>query len=538
MEDSPSGNPQAASDAVPNLGRRLLTGFTVLAALAAVYATRTADADLWGHLRYGQFFTERRAVPDSDPFAFTSAGRTWVHHEYLSEVFLWLSYAAAGSMGLVGLKCLVGGITVWLHYRAVRVASDDPRVWAPVLLLTSHVLCRWFHFRPQLFTFLFFALFLRVLFAHLLGRPARLWVLPPAMALWVNLHGGFLAGFGAVGLAFLLRSAQLLQVRNASLAERSTTIPDSRSSLKPSILPLALTFLACSAASLLNPMGGKLWPYLATELSCDANHRFLAEWQPLNFHADGWTACTFVVLVAALGGACVAAGPGRTLAGLPGWQWLVSCAPLAVAASCHVRHVPLFALWTAPVLALLGQAAFVRLLLTRPGRVVWTATAGLAAVPALMTVGFVLARPALEVSTGDAVLGVHSPYGAAAYLRANGLHGRVYNPLWWGSYLTWELYPEILVSMDGRNVTLFAAQDVAENLAFFLAQEADPAAPLRHDPDFLLVPADAPVLPRLRDDWRWAVLHDDGDAVLFGRSGLVWPRRLVSPIASAPRVLR
>jgi hypothetical protein len=102
-----------------------------------------------------------------------------------------------------------------------------------------------------------------------------------------------------------------------------------------------------------------------------------------------------------------------------------------------------------------------------------------------------------------------------AFLRGAGAGGRVYNPLWWGSYLTWELYPEVRVSMDGRNVTLFSGEMVGENLTFYLAEEADPGTPLAHGPDFLLVPADAPVLPRLRGDARWHAVFEDGDAVIF-----------------------
>jgi hypothetical protein len=480
---------------MPAVGRRLLASVALLAALAAVYSTRTADADLWGHLRYGRLMVEE-GLPTADPFAWTSAGRPWFTHEYLSQMLLWLAYAAGDSLGLIILKCLLGGAAVGLVYSAVRLATAEPRVWVPVLLLSIHVLCRWFLFRPQLFTFVLFAFFVRILLAHLLGRPARLWLLPLAIVLWVNLHGGFLAGLGAVGLALLLRAA---------------------ARPRASLRPLLLTLLGCAAASLLNPHGWRLIPYLATELTCDVNRRFIAEWQPLNFSDDGWTAWTFAGLLAALAGACLAAGPRRRRAGLAHWQWLTSCVPLAVLACRSVRHIPLCALWTAPVLALLAQAAWE---IRMPAwRRLWAAVAGLAVAPAVLTMVFVLAKPAPSVSATGAVLGKHPPFGAVAFLREQGLAGRVWNPLWWGSYLTWELYPAVLVSMDGRNVTLFSREAVAENLTFYLAEEADSIAPLRQAADLVLVPADAPVLAQLREDDHWTVLYDDGDAVVFARVG-------------------
>jgi hypothetical protein len=519
------------SPAAATADRRLLAGFALLAAAAAVYATRSADADLWGHLRYGRLIVEGRGLPAADPFAYTSAGQAWFSHEYLSQVLLWLAYAGGGPFGLVALKCLVGGAAVYLLWSAVRLGADDARVWFPVLLLTAHIVARWFLFRPQLFSFLLFALFVRELFAHLLDRRARLGLLPVALAAWVNLHGAFVAGLGAVGLALLLRAVQRYN------AHKAGTPP-------PSLAPLGLTLAACLGATLVNPLGWRLWCYVGTELTWDVNRRFIAEWRPLDWHEDTWTARTFVGLLAALAAACAAAGPRRLVGGLRCWQWLVSCVPLAFLACRSVRHVPVCATWAAPVLALLAQRAYDAWctgtggLTPRRSPWLWAAASGLAAVPAVMTLLAVLARPAPVVSTAGPVFGAHAPYGAAAFLRANGLAGRVYNPLWWGSYLTWELYPDVLVAMDGRNVTLFPAGDVDENLTFFLTAQADLEAPWRHASDFLLVPADAPVLPRLRADGRWAVLYDDGDAVLFAPAAAVPARALVRPVIQPPEVFR
>jgi hypothetical protein len=105
-----------------------------------------------------------------------------------------------------------------------------------------------------------------------------------------------------------------------------------------------------------------------------------------------------------------------------------------------------------------------------------------------------------------------------AFLKANDLKGRLYTPLWCGSYFTWELYPDVLVSTDGRNVTLFAPGDVTANLAFYHEARPDLETPLKGGADFLVVPGDAPVRPRVQEDPRWAVLFADGNATLFVRS--------------------
>jgi hypothetical protein len=110
------------------------------------------------------------------------------------------------------------------------------------------------------------------------------------------------------------------------------------------------------------------------------------------------------------------------------------------------------------------------------------------------------------------------PLAAASFVRTNDLRGRLYNPLWWGSYLSWELYPRMLVSSDGRNDTVYPIARIGENLLFYATHDPDLEAPWRDGADFLLVPAGAFVSSRIRGDSRWVVVHEDAVSTLFVRN--------------------
>jgi hypothetical protein len=110
------------------------------------------------------------------------------------------------------------------------------------------------------------------------------------------------------------------------------------------------------------------------------------------------------------------------------------------------------------------------------------------------------------------------PLGAASFLWTNELRGRVYNPLWWGSYLTWKLHPRVLVSSDGRNDTVYPIAQIGENLLFYATRDGDLEAPLRDDADFLLAPAGAVVSSRIRLDSRWVIVYEDSVSALFVRN--------------------
>src|SRR5439155_25750048 len=100
--------------------------------------------------------------------------------------------------------------------------------------------------RPHVFTFLGVAVFGAVLDGwharRLSGR--WLWLLPPAMALWANVHGGFLIGFLLIGA---YAGADVLR----ALAGADATAAGARRRLR-SLAPVAGATLAATA---LNPSG-------------------------------------------------------------------------------------------------------------------------------------------------------------------------------------------------------------------------------------------------------------------------------------------
>jgi hypothetical protein len=201
-------------------------------------------------------------------------------------------------------------------------------------------------------------------------------------------------------------------------------------------------------------------------------------------------------------------------------MWAMSAVPLLIMAWLSVRHTPLAAIWTGPVIVIVaGDCAGV--LAVRPTfRRAWFVLRGLAVIPVALTAWVITAAPSARIRTDGSVLGATHPCGAVGYLRAAGVTGHVYNPLWWGSYVTWNLYPSVRVAMDGRNISLFPDALVEENLRFYTqaSSETDPGIPLRYDTDLLLVPTDSPVIDRVRVDRRWRQLYADTDAAVFARS--------------------
>jgi hypothetical protein len=283
------GVASARQVAVPQRLTVALHAFAFLAAVFCLYSMRRADPDLWGYLAYGRLFVERGGLTTHDPFAYTSAGFEWITFEYGAHIVLWLAYSFAGPLGLIALKCLVGGIALYFMAVAVRAATDDPHVWVPVFVLGASSAARFFLFRPQLFTFAFFAVFVAVLFRHVIQGRGRLWVLPIVMLVWANMHGGFVAGLGAIGLTIALRASQNLPLdrRNGAGLLQGTRA-------------LWATLAACVAVTFINPMGVRLWVYVLTELMHNTNRRYTVEWGPASLRGPTPGPAVALTLIAAV----------------------------------------------------------------------------------------------------------------------------------------------------------------------------------------------------------------------------------------------
>lgn len=202
---------------------------TALLAGALLCARALVDPDLWGHLTFGADILSAGRITTVDPYSFTQ-DVPWVNHEWLSEVGFALAYRLGGVAGLVLLKTLLLGATLWLLWRELEPLAGQAKRWWLLAVVAFALAPAGTSFRPQLWTLLALAVLVRAL----AGRLALAWVVP-VFAVWGNLHGGWIVGVGLV---------------SSTLAGRVLD----RGSLRQVAGP-ALVLLAAVAATIVNPSG-------------------------------------------------------------------------------------------------------------------------------------------------------------------------------------------------------------------------------------------------------------------------------------------
>lgn len=196
----------------------LMAGLTYLGLLLRGSLFLSGPDTLW-HVGAGKWILQHGRVPHTDPFSYTLAGTEWTAHEWLSEVLLALVHDAGGWTLVVALAALATAATVAVLTRFLARRLEPVRALIltvlAFLLFTPHLLAR-----PHLLALPLFALWAAELFrASENERTPSLWMLA-LMALWANLHGGFVFALALVPAVFLDAWQLAPPARRVALARR------------------------------------------------------------------------------------------------------------------------------------------------------------------------------------------------------------------------------------------------------------------------------------------------------------------------------
>jgi len=402
------------------------------------------DPDYYWHLETGRLIFEQWALPSSDVFAYTNPERPWVLHEWLFQLLLFAIYDRFGDLGIRMLCTAVATATLGVVYSTALKLSGRHSAAAVITSLTLILLTPFILPRPQIFSFLFFAVFLRVVLAakYFDDRRSFYW-LPVLMAAWVNLHGGY-----GIGLVLLFMFAALEWFR----AWEKRQIAGKWRYLRQISLLALLSLLA----SFINPDGPAhlLYPLDIVSMAATA---VIFEWQPPTPHAYVGKPYFMIVGMFILLLVYRRAKPGVTEMGLS--------AAMIAAGMLSIRHVPFAALTMAAMTsrAVLTDinadgriGAFAQRMLSRLtsaqrgarelGRAEVFLNVGICAA---ILAGTAIYSPTAKAREADA-LARWLPVNAVEFIRENEIKGRMFNSLHFGGYLIHRLYPQMRVFIDGR----------------------------------------------------------------------------------------
>ncbi len=472
-----------------------MTAFIVLATAWRLLAPTVADPDLWGHILFGQR-TISLGLERVDPFSYLSADHGWINHEWVSEVAFGVLFDAAGATGLIALKLAVALLTAGLIYwHLVKRGSDALRAGLLLLPALFIMIPGFATVRPQMFTFLFFALTLIVVHRVELESNRWLWTLPVILAVWINFHGGVLAGAGMLGIWGMARVGQAL-------------LKPDRWRQVGSEWPLMAAGAGSAAALLVNPYGWGLPEFLLRTATVPRPD--IMEWQSLVI----MSAPGLIYLgLATFAGVTIARSP-RPLR-IPILTLVVTLAILPLTA---VRHLQLFAIGL-PILLADDFAAVWRRTNVPATASRWEKTIVIATTAVAGSILIVLGARDASCIRIDPARAIPFPVRAVDVLERSGVEGNMATYFDWGEYAIWHLYPDIRVSMDGRRETVYSESVYQEYLAFQRGVEGWRSLIDRPETDLVLFSRLWPAYQLVDLDPGWEKVYEDEIGGIFARSG-------------------
>ncbi len=241
------------------------------------------DPDTYWQITVGQWIFDHRTVPQTDMYSFTMHGQPWISTQWLAQVMLAVSHSIAGWAGLVVLAAtsiaLTFALLVRFLSRHLTGGASLAFIATAVALVAGHLLAR-----PHVLALPVMVAWVGGLVAAMDDRKAPSFWLLPLMALWANLHGGFVLGLA------LVAPMAVDAVWNADAPVR-----------KSLALRWALFAAAALLASCLTPYGWDALFGARRILNLGAALDLIGEWRPANFaHPGALEAAVTLAFVLAL----------------------------------------------------------------------------------------------------------------------------------------------------------------------------------------------------------------------------------------------
>jgi hypothetical protein len=404
-------------------------------AVLGVAISEVHSFDVFWQLQNGRYMAETSAFIRSDTF--TLAADVPRHeHTWLHSLVLYGLYKIAGYGAISVFKGVIVTLTALFLVLAARRRESS---WIaiilllPVFLLTSS---GWLE-RPQLWTFLFSAVFIWALESQMFKSSWRLLWLLPLMIFWSNLHAGSI-------LAIALVFAYMVGDTGQSLLRKQFSWLGTQK-----LLVLVFGILL---AGLVNPYPSRWFNTLLGSYrlgaSVDKTGKVIGSSTAV-FNMD-WTPTTFQnepLFFYLLGLSCIIVILGWRRARLADICLLIG---LALMGTKLVRHIPFFYMGMVAILPAYLDAAVDPVRLRLPA--IYRKISLLALCCLAVFVFWDLWQPIHKIygTFNTGLRAWHYPIEATEFVEEHKLSKNIYNTYDWGGYMAFKLFPDYLMFWDGR----------------------------------------------------------------------------------------
>lgn len=438
------------------------------------------DYDLWARLIAGMSVVQSGIVLKHDFLSYTPTHQ-WFDHEWGSGVIFYLFQSFFSNAGLLILQTLLVFLIFFFITRIVSLRG----------VKTTHAYNFLFYYfafqamaqvinqpiRCQMFTFLFFTIFLYILELSRKGNDKPLWALPFLMLIWNNLHGGCVSGIGLIVIYIIGEFLNKKPVKKYFYA------------LIPTILVLPI-----------NPWG---FGYIKFLLAATTMKRpDIMEWWGLfsKFHMYDYIKFKFFAVILIL--TQFASFKSLSIKNEDKTKLLLLIATLILAVE-HVKLLPFFVIAASAFLYDDFYSAFNTLTKNFFNKFALIKDFLVYLLILVFAFAGLYSRAFQPILTSNKY-----PLREIEFVKINDIKGNLLINFGQGSYAAYKLYPNNLIFMDGRYEEVYYDFMVPMMKKFYLVSKGWDEILKKFPPDVIIIENYYPIYNVLKNDKNWQLIFE------------------------------
>ena len=405
------------------------------------------DGDFWWLMALGRHFWETGQITNYDMLSHTFPGGFFWNHSRLFDVIVYGLFHWGSYLALDIFRFCLFISTYFFLYKTIALKKHQILVAGISLSLTLWFLADRLLYRPELFSMLLSAILLFILFKDKQKATKLIWLVPVVQLIWANSHAGFVYGLACIGIFFgaeLVRS--LLRHKDNTLE----IIKDKR------LVKVFFIFILALIATCVNSYG---WQIYALAYKLTLPQEALAgitewgqySWQHL-FNFLNPLSILFWLSILSLIFKISHLAKNKFLIQLQHYPWeeILLIAFYLYSTLKHGRFIYSFSILLAIIIARNIKYIFAVLRL-REESIKFKVFLHLALIFIFILVAYKFAKQPFGL---DAKY-TRYPKQATEFIAQEKIPGKMFNEYLDGGYLSYWLYPDYPVSIDGRTPNLY-----------------------------------------------------------------------------------
>jgi hypothetical protein len=169
----------------------------------AIFSFRKIHSnDFWWVLALGQHFWDTKEIINYDVFSYTFPNDFFWNHSRLFDALLYWFYDHGKYLSLNIFRLILLALSYFFAYKTINLKKHHKLITILLLTITLIPLGDRLLFRPELATMTLTVAYLYILFKDKYKTTRFIWLLPILQVIWANSHAGFVYGLAIVGIFF------------------------------------------------------------------------------------------------------------------------------------------------------------------------------------------------------------------------------------------------------------------------------------------------------------------------------------------------